>query len=66
MSDNKKSLNQKIEELDKNMEWFYSDDFNLDVAVEKYEKTLKMAKEVNGDLVKMKNKIEILAEDFSK
>ena len=66
MSDNKKSLNQKIEELDKNMEWFYSDDFNLDVAVEKYEKTLKMAKEVNGDLVKMKNKIEILSEDFSK
>ena len=66
MSDNKKSLNQKIEELDKNMEWFYSDDFNLDVAVEKYEKTLKIAKEVNGDLVKMKNKIEILAEDFSK
>lgn len=66
MSDNKKSLNQKIEELDKNMEWFYSDDFNLDAAVEKYEKTLKMAKEVNEDLVKMKNKIEILAEDFSK
>lgn len=66
MSDNKKSLNQKIEELDKNMEWFYSDDFNLDAAVEKYEKTLKMAKEVNEDLAKMKNKIEILAEDFSK
>lgn len=66
MSDNKKSLNQKIEELDKNMEWFYSDDFNLDAAVEKYEKTLKMAKEVNEDLVKMENKIEILAEDFSK
>ena len=66
MSDNKKSLSQKIEELDKNMEWFYSDDFNLDAAVEKYEKTLKMAKEVNEDLVKMKNKIEILAEDFSK
>ena len=66
MSDNKKSLNQKIEELDKNMEWFYLDDFNLDAAVEKYEKTLKMAKEVNEDLVKMENKIEILAEDFSK
>jgi len=66
VSDNKKSLNQKIEELDKCMEWFYSDDFNLDAAVEKYEKTLKMAKEVNEDLVKMKNKIEILAEDFSK
>ena len=59
MSDNKKSINQKIDELDKNMEWFYSDDFNLDVAVEKFEETLKMAKDVDEDLTKMKNKIEI-------
>ena len=66
MSDNKKSINQKIDELDKNLEWFYSDDFNLDVAVEKFEETLKMAKDVDKDLTKMKNKIEILAEDFSK
>ena len=31
-----KSLNQKFEELDKVKEWFYSDDFNLDEATEKY------------------------------
>lgn len=66
MSDNKKNINQKINELDKNMEWFYSDEFNLDVAVEKFEETLKMAKDVDEDLKKMKNKIEILAEDFTK
>ena len=37
-----KTLNQKIEELEKSTDWFYSDDFNLDEAVKKYNpKTLK-------------------------
>lgn len=66
MSDNKKSINQKIEEIDKNIEWFYSEDFSLDIAVEKFKKTLELAKDVDMELSEMKNEIEILAEDFTK
>ena len=62
----KKSLNQKIAELDKRVEWFYSDEFKLEEATEKYKVALKLAKEIEKDLDEMKNEIEVLAEDFSK
>ena len=66
MKENKKSINQKIEELDKKVEWFYSDDFVLDEASEKYKDSIKLAKEIEKDLSDLKNEIEILSEDFSK
>ena len=31
-----KTLNQKIEQLDSAVEWFYSDEFKLEEATEKY------------------------------
>mgnify|MGYP003297916917 CR=1 FL=1 len=34
------SINEKITNLDKQIEWFYSDDFSLDSASEKYKKTV--------------------------
>lgn len=66
MSDQKLSLNQKIEELDKRVEWFYSDDFRLEQATDKYQNAVKLAKEVERDLNELKNEIEVLSEDFSK
>lgn len=66
MSDQKSSLNQKIEELDKKVEWFYSDDFRLEQATDKYQDAVKLAKEVERDLNELKNEIEVLSEDFSK
>ena len=36
-----KSLNQKFEELEKAKEWFYSDDFSLDKAAEKYKMAIE-------------------------
>ena len=61
-----KTLNQKMEDLESKIEWFYSDEFNLDDAMEKYQNTMALAKELQADLDKLKNKIKILAEDFSK
>ncbi len=60
------SLNQKLKELDKQVEWFYSDEFKLEQAVENYKTAVKLAKEIEKDLVELKNEIEILNEDFSK
>ena len=62
----KLSLNQKIEKLDGEVEWFYSDDFKLEEAVDKYKTATKLAKEIEKDLAELKNEIEVLAEDFSK
>ena len=62
----KKSLNQKIEELDKKVEWFYSDDFELEKAVSNYKDALELSSEIEKDLKNLKNEIEILNEDFTK
>ena len=66
MSETKKSLNEKIAELDKKVEWFYSDEFKLEEAVENYREVVGLAKEIEKDLTELKNEIEVLAEDFSK
>ena len=62
----KMSLNQKIEKLEGEVEWFYSDDFKLEQAVEKYKEAMRLAKEIEKDLNELKNEIEDLSEDFSK
>ena len=62
----KMNLNQKIEKLDGQVEWFYSDDFKLEDAVDKYKEAAKLAKEIEKDLNELKNEIEVLSEDFSK
>ena len=62
----KQSLNQKIERLDGQVEWFYSDEFKLEQATDKYKGAVKLAKEIEKDLEDLKNEIEVLAEDFSK
>ena len=66
MSETKKNLNEKIAELDKKVEWFYSDEFKLEEAVENYREAVGLAKEIEKDLTELKNEIEDLAEDFSK
>lgn len=66
MSKTEKNLNERIAELDKKVEWFYSDEFKLEEAVENYKEAAELAKDIEKDLNELKNEIEILAEDFSK
>ena len=60
------SLNQKIEKLDAEVEWFYSDEFKLEDAVEKYKGAVELANSIKDDLERLKNEIQVLSEDFSK
>ena len=66
MSENKQTLNQKIEKLNAEVEWFYSDEFKLDDAIFKYEEAMKLAKEIEKDLGELKNKVEVLKDKFDK
>ena len=61
-----KTINQKIEHLNSEVEWFYGDDFSLDQATEKYQASIELAKEIESDLENLKNKITVLSEDFTK
>lgn len=60
------SLNQKIKKLDDEVEWFYSDDFKLESAVEKYKSAIELARTIENDLSELKNEIEVIDQDFSK
>lgn len=62
----KNNLSHKIKILDERVEWFYSDDFKLEAAVEKYKDAIKLAKDIEKDLTSLKNEIEIINQDFTK
>ena len=62
----KKSINQKIDDLDAAVDWFYGDDFVLEQAPDKYQSAVKLAKDIQKDLKELKNKIEVIDKDFSK
>ena len=61
-----KAISDKISELKTGVEWFYSDDFKLEEASEKYKALTALAKEIEGDLDSLKNGIEVIEKDFSK
>ena len=61
----KKSISEKTAALNEAVDWFYSDDFTLDTAAEKYEATMRLAKDLQNDLKTLKNKIEKVDHDFS-
>lgn len=60
------TISDKISELKTGVEWFYSDDFKLEDASEKYKALTTLAKEIEGDLDNLKNEIKVIEEDFSK
>ena len=61
-----KNVSEKIDELKSGAEWFYSDDFKLEEASEKYKALTTLAKEIETDLNDLKNEIKVIEEDFSK
>lgn len=61
-----KTLSEKIKNLESQIDWFYSDEFELEKATEKYKEATKLAQELQKDLNDLQNEIEVLKEDFSK
>lgn len=62
----KLTINQKLDQLDQQIEWFYSEAFSLEEAVKKYQEAAASAKEIEENLNKIKNQIEVIDHDFSK
>ena len=61
-----KNISEKIDDLKNGVEWFYSDEFKLEEASEKYKDMTSLAKEIEKDLENLKNDIKVIEEDFSK
>lgn len=60
------TLNEQIAALDAQVEWFYSDDFKLEEATEKYRQAVQLARKIEQNLQQLQNEIEVLTEDFGK
>jgi len=61
-----KKISEKIEDLKAGVDWFYSDNFELDKASAKYKELTTLAKDIEKDLAELKNEIKVIDEDFSK
>ncbi len=60
------TIDQQISQLDAAIEWFYSDDFSLAQAVDKYQSAIQIAQSIDQNLDQLENQVKVLSQDFSK
>lgn len=66
MSTKNKPLQDKIDELNRLVEWFNQEDFSIEDALEKFKKADALAAEIEEQLDGLKNKVTVLKERFDK
>lgn len=62
----KNDLNKQLEELEKMVAWFESDDIDIEQAIAKFEAANKLADQIREQLGELENKITVLNERFDK
>lgn len=60
MSKTNPTFADKIKQLQEIVDWFDSNEIDLDEAVEKFELGAKLAKELKTDISQLENKIKII------
>ncbi|MCB9823133.1 exodeoxyribonuclease VII small subunit [Candidatus Nomurabacteria bacterium] len=65
MSVNKKSVEEKIQELEDLLTWFESNEVTVESALDKYERAGQIASELENELNKAKNKVEVIKKKFA-
>jgi exodeoxyribonuclease VII small subunit len=64
MSEANKTVQEKMSELSELVAWFQSPAFKLEEAVTKYKQAEALAEEIEKDLTKLKNDIEVVKKKF--
>lgn len=64
MSVNDKTIQQQIQELQRILDWFDGDDFELEDAIKKYHKAEQLASAIDQRLNDVKNEITVLKQKF--
>jgi exonuclease VII small subunit len=62
---NNSSISEKTIKLNELVEWFDSDDFELEAALDKFAEAQKLASEIEADLSAMKNSITVIKKNFN-
>lgn len=61
---NNKTVQEKLAELSELVEWFQSEEFSLEEALDKYKSAELLAEEIEKDLSKLKNEITVVKKKF--
>lgn len=64
MSEQNKSVQEKLSELSELVAWFQGSTFKLEDAFEKFKKAESLAEEIEKDLTKLKNDIKVVKKKF--
>lgn len=59
-----KTIAQQMAEFEHLLAWFDSEDFELEAGLEKYRQAEKLAEEIENQLAKVKNEVEVLKTKF--
>lgn len=65
MSAKKTNIQENMKQLEAIVEWFESDDVDIDEALQKYEEGLKLVSELQTDMKTAKNKFTKLQKSFA-
>jgi len=60
-----KTIAQQLEEFERLVAWFGSEDFGLETALEKFHEAEKVAGEIEKQLASVKNEVEVLKQKFT-
>lgn len=60
------TIAEKTAKLNELVAWFDSEDFELELALEKFTEAEKLAQEIETDLQALKNNIQVVKEKFDK
>lgn len=64
MSEKNNSIAEKTAQLDRLIAWFDGDEFELEQALDKFKAAEKLAAEIEHDLLKLKNDIQVVKTRF--
>lgn len=62
---NNPSIAEKTLQLNELVEWFNSDDFELEKALDKFAEAEKLERDIEADLVALKNNITVIKKKFN-
>lgn len=61
----KTDFKQQLEELEKIVEWFESEEVDIDKALEKFERGMELASDLEKQLSDMENKVQEITRKFN-
>ena len=64
MSVRKRSIAEMTAKLDELVEWFDSDEFELELALDRFKEAEKLAAEIEQNLMELKNEVNVIKKKF--